>query len=100
MSTFDHAVVGNSAGAVPTARLGEHPDVVVALLEAGDRPPEREAMPAACASPQLGRQTDQTPIGDPGKGGRGFRDWRMPVRHGKMLGGSSGTNWTCPGSPV
>ncbi|MBK7285405.1 MAG: GMC family oxidoreductase N-terminal domain-containing protein [Sphingomonadales bacterium] len=31
--------------------------------------------------------------GDPGKGGLGFKNRRMPVPRGKMLGGSSGINY-------
>ena len=92
--TFDFVIVGGgSAGAALAARLSEDPKFTVALIEAGGRPPEREAMPAACASLQLDPETDWMFTGDPGKGGRGFKNRRMPVPRGRMLGGSSGINY-------
>ncbi len=91
---FDFVIVGGgSAGAALAARLSEDPNVNVALIEAGDRPPEREQMPVACASLQLDPETDWMFTGDPGKGGLGFKNRRMPVPRGKMLGGSSGINY-------
>ena len=94
MAEFDFVIVGGgSAGAILAARLSEDPSVTIALLEAGDRPPEHESMPAACASLQLDPATDWMLTGDPGKGGLGFNGRRMPVPRGKMLGGSSGINY-------
>ncbi len=94
MDSFDFVIVGGgSAGAALAARLSEDPGVTVALIEAGGRPPPREAMPAACVSLQLDPETDWMLTGDPGKGGRGFNNRRMPVPRGKMLGGSSGINY-------
>jgi len=91
---FDFVVVGGgSAGAALAARLSENTNVNVALLEAGGRPPEHEQMPVACASLQLNPETDWMFSGDPGKGGLGFKNRRMPVPRGKMLGGSSGINY-------
>ena len=92
--TFDFVIVGGgSAGASLAARLSEDPSVEVALIEAGGRPPERESMPAACPSLQLDPETDWMFSADPGKGGRGFKNRRMPVPRGRMLGGSSGINY-------
>jgi choline dehydrogenase-like flavoprotein len=91
---FDFIVVGGgSAGAAIASRLSEDPSCRVALVEAGERPPEREAMPAACASLQLDPATDWMFTADPGKAGRGLHGRRMPVPRGKMLGGSSGINY-------
>ena len=93
-SPYDFVIVGGgSAGAALAARLSEDPGVSVALIEAGDRPPPREEMPVACATLQLDPETDWMMSGDPGNGGRGFRNRRMPVPRGKMLGGSSGINY-------
>ena len=93
-SKFDFVVVGGgSAGAVVAARLSEDPDCQVALIEAGDRPPAHELMPAAVASLQLDPETDWMYTADPGNAGLGLHDQIMPVPRGKMLGGSSGINY-------
>ncbi len=92
--TFDFIVVGGgSAGAVIAARLSEDPSCRVALIEAGERPPEVEQMPVACAAMQLNPATDWMYTADPGKAGLGLRGRRTPVPRGKMLGGSSGLNY-------
>ena len=91
---FDFVVVGGgSAGAVIAARLSEDPACRVALIEAGERPPEVELMPVACAAMQLNPATDWMYTADPGKAGLGLNGRRVPVPRGKMLGGSSGINY-------
>ena len=91
---FDFVVVGGgSAGAVIAARLSEDPVCQVALIEAGERPPEVELMPVACGSMQMNPATDWMFTADPGKAGLGLRGRRVPVPRGKMLGGSSGLNY-------
>jgi len=91
---FDFIVVGGgSAGAVIAARLSEDPACRVALLEAGERPPDVELMPVACAAMQLNPATDWMYTADPGKAGLGLNGRRVPVPRGKMLGGSSGLNY-------
>src|SRR6516164_9875753 len=91
---FDFVVIGaGSAGAVIAARLSEDPTCKVALIEAGDRPPAFESMPAACSALQVDPATDWTYTADAGGAGLGLRDGRMMVPRGKMLGGSSGMNY-------
>ena len=93
--TFDFVVVGGgSAGAVIASRLSEDPSIRVALIEAGDRPPELSLMPVACASLQLNPETDWMYTADPGeKAGLGLNERKVPVPRGKMLGGSSSINY-------
>jgi choline dehydrogenase len=92
--TFDFVVVGaGSAGAVIAARLSEDPSCRVALIEAGERPPEISSVPVACAAMQLNPDIDWMFTGDPGKAGLGLNGKRMPVPRGKMLGGSSSINY-------
>jgi choline dehydrogenase-like flavoprotein len=92
--TFDFVVVGGgSAGAVIASRLSEDPACRVALIEAGERPPELSSMPMACAAMQLNPDTDWMYVGDPGKAGLGLNGRRVPVPRGKMLGGSSSINY-------
>ena len=92
--SFDFVVVGGgSAGAVIASRLSEDPRCRVALIEAGERPPEVSSMPVACAAMQLNPETDWMYTADPGKAGLGLNGRRMPVPRGKMLGGSSSINY-------
>src|SRR5215470_8731081 len=91
---FDFIVVGGgSAGAVIASRLSEDPACRVALIEAGERPPEISSLPIAPAAMQLNPTTDWMYTADPGKAGLGLNGRRMPVPRGKMLGGSSGINY-------
>src|SRR5271157_2876435 len=92
--TFDFVIVGGgSAGAVIASRLSEDPACRVALIEAGERPPDVSSMPMACAAMQLNPETDWMYVGDPGRAGLGLNGRRVPVPRGKMLGGSSSINY-------
>ena len=86
-------VGGGSAGAVIASRLSEDPACRVALIEAGERPPEISALPIAPPAMQLNPTTDWMFTADPGKAGLGLNGRRVPVPRGKMLGGSSGINY-------
>src|SRR5271157_303908 len=91
---FDFIVVGGgSAGAVIASRLSKDPACRVALIEAGERPPEISALPIAPPAMQLNPATDWMYTADPGKAGLGLNGRRVPVPRGKMLGGSSGINY-------
>jgi choline dehydrogenase len=91
---YDFIVVGGgSAGAAIAARLSEDPGCTVALLEAGEKPPEAASIPAACASLQLNPETDWMFTADPGRCGLGLREKRMQAPRGRMLGGSSSINY-------
>lgn len=92
--TFDFIVVGaGSAGAVIAARLSEDPTCRVALLEAGERPPVEELIPAACSAMQQNPQTDWMYTAEAGRCGLALKNRRMMMPRGKMLGGSSGINY-------
>jgi choline dehydrogenase-like flavoprotein len=90
---FDFVVVGGgSAGAVIASRLSEDPRCSVALVEAGERPPEISLVPAALGPLHSNSATDWMFIAHPGKAGLGLNDRKVPVTRGKMLGGSSSLN--------
>src|ERR1700719_3196605 len=84
---FDFVVVGGgSAGAVIASRLSEDPACRVALIEAGERPPENSALPIAPAAMQLNPATDWMYTADPGKAGLGLNGRRIPMPRRKLLG--------------
>ena len=83
---YDFIIVGGgSAGAAIAARLTEDLTCSVALIEAGQRPPDLASVPAACVGLQLNPETDWMFTADPGRGGLGLREQRMPVPRGRML---------------
>ena len=87
---YDYVIVGaGSAGCVVAARLGEDPDVKVAVLEAGppDDAPEIH-MPAAFG-PTLKSRFDWDLFSEP-EPGLDFRRNYLP--RGRVLGGSSSLN--------
>ena len=91
--TFDFVVVGGgSAGAVIASRLSEDPACRVALIEAGERPPEIALMPMALGPLHSNPATDWMYTAHGGKAGLGLNNRRVPVPRGKMLGGSSSLN--------
>src|SRR5437667_6186441 len=71
---FDCVVVGGgSAGAVIASRLSEDPSCRVALIEAGERPPQVSSMPVAPAAMQRNPATDWMYTADPGD----FDSWAV-----------------------
>jgi choline dehydrogenase len=81
---FDLVIVGGgSAGAVIASRLSEDHCCKVALIEAGERPPEISSLPIAPAAMQLNPAANWMYTGDPGKAGLGLNGRRIPVPRGK-----------------
>ena len=64
----------------------------MALVEAGERPPEISLMPMALGPLHANPATDWMYTAHPGKAGLGLNGQRIPVPRGKMLGGSSSLN--------
>src|SRR5689334_12955178 len=87
---FDFVIVGaGTAGSVLAARLTEHPDVRVLLLEAGPADgPARMSVPGAWPT-LIGSEVDwgYTTVPQPGLGGAA-----IPYPRGRVLGGSSAIN--------
>ena len=65
----------------------------MALLEAGERPPDVELMPVACAAMQLNPATDWMYTADPGRAGLGLKGRTDAGAAGQDAGGSSGINY-------
>src|SRR6201986_3454930 len=87
---FDYVVVGaGSAGCVLAARLSEHPDVTVALLEAGgeDTAPEIRIPAIFPIMFKTELDWDLFSARDPGRKTR-----RLYLPRGRMLGGCSSIN--------
>src|SRR5438045_9070700 len=88
---FDFIVVGGgSSGAVIASRLSEDPACRVALIEAGERPPEISALPIAPPAMQLNPATDWMFTADPGRARLGLNQRPVPVPRGTMPGASPG----------
>jgi choline dehydrogenase len=77
---FDFVIVGGgSAGAVIASRLSEDRSCKVALIEAGERPPEISSLPNSAGGVQLNPAADWMYTADPGKAGLGLNGRRIPV---------------------
>jgi 4-pyridoxate dehydrogenase len=90
-STFDYVIVGaGSAGCVLASRLSEDPTVTVALLEAG----EEDTNPLISIPIGMGKlhQYELYQWGDVSEPEPLLANRRMPVTHGKVIGGSASIN--------
>ena len=95
LDSYDYIVVGSgAAGSVVAHRLSEDKNATVLLLEAGDRQTILNDIPGAGIPGRsyIGMQYDWNYTLVKQAVGLGYANQTIPLRHGKVLGGSSSVN--------